>query len=179
MSGSRDPNPFARSSFASRAKRPMRTCLSFVLAAPRRCVASGAVSRLAVAALLATLAIATSQARAGCGDYVHIAGEMTSPASLPHDEHRSNDLHQFSHRAKSGSYSPAPLTPSCQGPNCRRQLPQPNHSAPPVSAPNASQWACWLSAVIAADVRFAFRTVDLSFHPIAGYSPNIERPPRG
>lgn len=160
----------------------MRTFLPFALAAPRRRAVLEAVARLAIAALLAASMIATSEARASCGDYVHVAGVMTSQASLAHDEHRSIDSHQFQYlqyRAKPVPFSPAPLTPSCQGPNCHRQLPQPTDSVPPVSAPNASQWACWLAAVIGADVRFAFGMVELSSHPIAGYSPNIERPPRG
>lgn len=171
--------PVARSTFASRAKRPMRTYLSFALAAPRRRAASNAVSLLAVAALLATLAIATSEARASCGDYVHVAGEMTSHASLAHDEHRPIGLHQSQHRAKPGPYSPAPLTPSCQGPNCRRQLPRPDNSVPPVSSPNAPQWACCLSAVERSDAGFADRARELSLHPLTGHWSDIERPPRG
>ncbi|HJT31192.1 MAG TPA: hypothetical protein VJ783_04020 [Pirellulales bacterium] len=154
----------------------MRNCKLLATPAAARRVAVARTMRAMVAALLAVLAASAAEVRASCGDYVHVSGGGDAAAPVG-DEHLSL-AHQFTLPTGLDSHPPAPLAPSCQGPNCRRQLPQPTHSVPPVSMARTQQWACWLSDVERSDVKFADRAIELSLHPLAGHRQSIEHPPR-
>lgn len=170
------PAPFPSS--RRERKHPMRNCSLLMQSAPRRRTAPRAIAPWAAAGLIAVLVISAAEARASCGDYVHVTGDRAGGASLTHAEHRSIDVRPFSRRATPDPVAPAPPTPSCQGPNCRRQLPGPFESAPPVPPAGALQWACWQAAAELTHDEFASRSLALSLHPLAGYWRAIDRPPR-
>lgn len=161
----------------------MRNCNRLVLFATRRCLALVRIARLPplvvlTVGLVAMWAIAATEARASCGDYVHVAGGGAGGASLNHDVHRSIDFRPFLRGATLDPAAPAPPTPSCQGPNCRRQIPQPNPPVPPVAPAGAHHWAYWLSTTEPPDGGLASLSLERSFPPLAGHRRAIDRPPR-
>lgn len=156
----------------------MRNCSLLIQSAPRQRTARWSIARWAAACLTAVLLFSAAEALASCGDYVHIAGEMGSGDALSHDEYRLIATKQFQHASPYDPIMPAPLTPSCQGPNCRRQIPQPNPPVPPVAPAGAHHWAYWLSTTEPPDGGLASLSLERSFPPLAGHRRAIDRPPR-
>ncbi|HEX5443229.1 MAG TPA: hypothetical protein VFW87_05350 [Pirellulales bacterium] len=118
-----------------------------------------------------------SEARASCGDYVHVAGMMPHDGpARERDEPEAGDI--VTSFAKPMGSPRMPIAPTCQGPNCHRQLPQPTDSAPTVSMSGGHQWACWSSVANWSEAACAAAAFHLSSQPLAGYRRAIERPPR-
>jgi hypothetical protein len=82
--------------------------------------------RVACAALLASLLLAPSVARAECGDYVVMGGTAARISSAPHQP---------------------PMTPGdhrlpCSGPNCSRHIPPAAPAPVAPSTPSSEHWGC-------------------------------------
>jgi hypothetical protein len=107
---------------------------------------------------VAAVALLTPTARAGCGDYVHIAN--AAPQTSP--ESQAPPVH------------PGP----CQGPNCsRRPEPTPLPPAAPAPVP-VEQAACVLSTPVVPVAAPGLPFTDpMSFAPF-GHPFRLERPPR-
>jgi hypothetical protein len=114
----------------------------------------------------------SSDARAACGDYVHLGrggtaasglnadgvNSVTPPASLPHSRESS--------------------APPCRGASCRQWPPSPTAPAPAPVSNGGDQKACLASAAQAVPSALERIFPEAAVPSDDGAGPQIERPPR-
>jgi hypothetical protein len=146
------------------------------------CVPGGGASaparRLACCLGLVIVWLATaSNARAGCGDYVHVQAR-----SVTNDPSHINEVPDNAQTDQIlGGASPKsdehPLPP-CRGPNCSRQPVLPTQGVPQVTSFPSQQWACCLLAVDAHNFDETAVRGEAPLVISAGHPSYLERPPR-
>jgi hypothetical protein len=134
-----------------------------------------------VIAALTTLEAGSSTARASCGDYVDITGQ---PMTIGHVSNAHFRKISGSSRDDSGILNlesttyPIPIKSPCQGPNCRRKIPDPATPIPVVSSSPQPESASLISHSAELDAQPGRFVAVSSDKRLLSMEMRIERPPR-
>lgn len=130
-------------------------------------------SVLVVSLFLATAG--SSTAHASCGDYVIVGNP---PAAWQTGRGMPPTITWADPGRQPLDPVDEPAVPGCQGPSCRRHLPDPAHPAPRIELAGPDHWACSLTAGHTAGFEPRCLLGEARLFPSPGHPFLIERPPR-